>query len=276
MMAKRAKSTNVKCVPSVRKAFDIMEFLTTHKDSYTISEIGRTFRMPISTTNNLLSTLVVCGYAVRDGKGRFRSTMKLVVEASKLVDKLEIRDVARPELEQLSKETTLSASLSIRDENHVVCIDKIEGSSQIRVASNVGGRFYLHATATGKVLMSPLPEQEVNAICEATGLPAVTRNTIIALPVLKKELQRVRAQGYALDDGENVIGIRGIAAPIFDHQGSVVAAMSTGGVGFQLDDNLKKIIACVKSMTDAVSEKLGYRATVVTPANSSPQNSLLR
>jgi IclR family transcriptional regulator, KDG regulon repressor len=270
-MPKRTKSTNVTCIPSVRKAFNIMEFLTSHNESFTISEIGRIFRIPISTTNNLLSSLVACGYAVRDAKGRFRSTMKLVLEASKLVDKLEIRDVAHPELEELARETTLSASLSIRDDNYVVCIDKVEGSSQIRVASHIGGRFHLHATATGKVLLSPLQEIEVGAICAATGLPAVTRNTITSLPVLKKELQRVRSQGYALDDGENVIGIRGIAAPIFDHQGSIVAAMSTGGVGFQLDDNLKKIIACVKGMTEAVSEKLGYRATVVAPARPSPQ-----
>jgi IclR family transcriptional regulator, KDG regulon repressor len=276
-MAKRAKSTtNVKCVPSVRKAFDIMELLTSHNDSFTISEISRTFRIPISTANNLLTSLVVCGYAVRDAKGRFRSTMKLLLEASKLVDKLDIRDVAHPELEQLSLETTLSASLSVREENHVVCIDKVEGASQIRVASRIGGQFHLHATATGKVLMSHLPEEEINAICAATGLPAVTPNTITALPVLKKELQRVRAQGYALDDGENVVGIRGVAAPIFDHQGFVVGALSTGGVGFQLNDNLKKITACVKSTTEAVSEKLGYRASVVTPVNSSLLRSSLR
>jgi DNA-binding IclR family transcriptional regulator len=275
-MAQRKKSTNAKCIPSVRKAFDVMEFLTAHNESYSISEIGRTFHMPISTTNNLLSSLVVCGYAIRDAKGGFRSTMKLVLEASKLLDKFEIRDVARPELEQLSRETTLSASLSIREDNYVVCIDKVEGSSQIRVASHIGGRFHLHATATGKVFMSALQEQQVNAMCAATGLPAVTRNTITSPALLKKELQRVRAQGYALDDGENVMGIRGIAAPIFDHQGIVVAAMSTGGVGFQLDDNLKKMIACVKGMTEAVSEKLGYRATVVAPANSSAQRSPAR
>ncbi len=68
----------------------------------------------------------------------------------------------------------------------------------------------------------------------------MTRNTITTLVVLKKELQRVRSQGYALDDGENVLGIRGIAAPIFDHQGLVVAAMSTGGVGFQSTIMLRK------------------------------------
>ncbi len=95
---------------------------------------------------------------MRDVRGHFRCSTKLLLEAGKLVDKLEIRDIARPELEQLAKQTTLSASLSIRDENHVVCIDKIEGSSQIRVAAALGRPFHLHATATGKVFMSHLPE----------------------------------------------------------------------------------------------------------------------
>lgn len=261
------KSKMVKCIPSVRKAFSILEFLTEQSGSFTISEVSRTFQIPISTTNNLLSSLVVCGYATRDEKGRFRSNMKVLHEATRLLEKLEIRDVARPALERLSTEIGLAATLLIREGNQVVCIDKVEGSSQIKVAASVGKRFELHATASGKVLASHLPDEEIDRLYPSTKLTAVTPNTITSLSVFKKELHRVRAQGYAIDDGENVIGIRGLAAPIFDHQGMAVAAMATGGVGFQLDENLKRVIAAVKTAAEAVSEDLGYRPTVVTPGS---------
>ena len=143
----------------------------------------------------------------------------------------------------------------------VVCIDKVEGASQIRIAAAVGKRFYLHATAPGKALISRLKEQDMERVFGSLDLPAVTPNTITSMSRLQRELQRVRAQGYAVDDGENVAGIRGVAAPVFDHQSNVVAALATGGVGFQLDKNIQTVIASVTSTTAAVSEKLGYRGS---------------
>jgi DNA-binding IclR family transcriptional regulator len=252
-------------IPSVQKAFTILEFLTPRKHGHTISELSRIFGLPISTTSKLLYSLVYCGYLCRDEKGRFRTTTKVLQQGNELVANMELREVARPELERLSRETGLSSTLSIRDGSIVVCIDKVEGASQIRIAASVGKRFHLHATAPGKALMCRLKEEDIEQVFGSANLPVVTPNTVTSLSQFQRELQQVRSQGYAVDDGENVVGIRGVAAPVFDHQGNVVAALATGGVGFQLDKNIQKVIAVVMSTSAAVSEKLGYRG------NKAPQ-----
>jgi len=264
-MKKRRKPP--KCpIPSVEKAFAILEHLTSNNDGATISELSRFFKLPISTTNNLIYSLVFCGYSVRDSKGTFRTALKLLNEASKLVDNISLREVAHPHLEWLSRQTGMASTLSILDDNMLVCIDKVEGSSQIRIAASVGKRFYTHSVAPGKVLLAHLEETELEALVQAAGLPAVTPRTITSLILLRKELRRVRAQGYAVDDGENVVGIRGVAAAIFDHEGKVVAALATGGLGVQLDDNIKSVVESVREGAAAISEQLGYRETVVGSA----------
>ena len=145
----------------------------------------------------------------------------------------------------------------------LVCIDKIEGTSQIMLASHVGKRMHLHYASTGKALLAYLSEHQVEEIVKSAGLPAATENTIISLSVLKKELARIRVQGYAIDNQETGIGIRGVAAPIFDHNGTVVGGVAVGGSVFELDQNLKAIIAAVKSCAAQISERLGYQETGV-------------
>ncbi len=212
---------NPRLIPSVEKSFKLLEFLASQKGGYTITELSRKFKIPISTMNNLLLTLVYCGYLRRDGKGMFRVTMKLLDEAAKVMANTDIRDAAHEDLEALAVETGLAAILSIRDGDQIVCIDKEEGASQIRVASNVGMHYHIHSTATGKAVLANLSDEEVDAIVERTGPPAVTPHTITSVGKLRKELARIRESGYALDNEENTPGIRGVAAPVLDHNGKV-------------------------------------------------------
>jgi IclR family acetate operon transcriptional repressor len=260
MMGMPAKPRNKlrPLVPSVDKAFRILEFMAGQKDAYSITELSRRFKIPVSTMNNLLLTLVYCGYLNRNDKGTFRVSMKLLQEAGKLMENNDLRDVARDDLEKLSAFTELTSVLAVRDGDQIMCIDKCEGASQIRVASSIGKRFHLHCTATGKAILSQLPEEEVEAIAARTGLPAVTPNTITSIKTLQKELARARKQGYAEESEENTIGIRGIAAAILDHTGQVVGAISTGGVGFQLGDRIKAFIAAVQDRAQSISGKMGF------------------
>ena len=253
-------------VPSVEKAFKILEFMASERQGHTISDVSRRFGLPISTTNNLLLTLVHCGYLRRNGKRSFRVTTKLLGEAAKVMENNPLRDLAHEELERLTNCTELASMLSMRDGDQVVCIDKVEGASQIRVASSIGKRFYLHSTPTGKAILAYAPESEVDATLARTGLPPVTPFTITSAEAFHAELKRVRMQGYAVDNEENTVGIRGVAASVFDHAGEVAGAISTGGVGFQLDDRMLSVIAAVRECARTVSAKLGFR---VSPRSTS-------
>jgi len=275
---KRGRKPHKCPIPSVQKAFAILEYLTSNADGATISELSRRFRLPVSTTNNLVYSLVFCGYLTRTSKGHFRTALKLLNEASKLVDNISVREIAHPQLQWLSRQTGLASTLSILDDNMLVCIDKVEGSSQIRIAASVGKRFCAHSVAAGKALLAHLLDSELEAVVQTVGLPAVTSRTITSLPALRKELRRVRAQGYAVDDGECVVGIGGVGAAIFDHEGRVVATLGTGGLGLQLDENIKSVVESVREAAAAISEQLGYRETAgsfaLQPASVQPSRRL--
>jgi DNA-binding IclR family transcriptional regulator len=121
----------------------------------------------------------------------------------------------------------------------------------------------MHHTSTGKAILAHLPDEKVEAIIKSAGLPPATKNTITSAPVLMKELARVRAQGYAIDDQETGIGMRGIAAPVFDHNAKLVGSVGVGGPVFEMDGNLKSLIASVKECAREVSAKLGYHESTV-------------
>jgi len=250
-------------VPAVQKSFAILEMFASKNQGYTLSEVSRHLKIPVSTASSLLYTMQHCGYLIRNEKAKFFLTMRLLTEANKVLGQMKLREVAEPELKKLTGTTGLASLLGIRDGDQFVCIEKIEGTSQIVLASHVGKRMYLHQGAATKALLAYLSEPQVEEVVNSAGLPALTENTITSLSVLKKELARIRVQGYAIDNQETGIGIRGVGAPLFDHNGTVVGAVAAGGSVFELDQNLKAIIAAVKGCAAQISERLGYQESGV-------------
>ncbi len=149
------------------------------------------------------------------------------------------------------------------DRGEIVYIDKVEldhNPSGLRMASRVGLRNPAHSSAVGKVLLSHLPEEELNGLIKEKGLPKRTENTITDLVQLKEHLKAVRNQGYAVDDEENEKGIRCVAAPIYNEVGRAVAAVSISGPAFQVtkkrvQETLKKE---VMETASKISQRLGF------------------
>lgn len=244
-------------VPSVEKAFAIMELFAADNRGYTLSEVSRLLQLPVSTVSSLLSTLWNCGYVSRHEQGRYRLTMKLLAEGTKAVNQLDLNKVAEPHMKELTAKSGLTSVLAVRDGDHLVYLDKVDGASEVLLASYVGRRMLLHLTGTGKVLLSGLSESEVMEIVRSVGLPASTPKTITSLPVLKKELARIRKRGHAIDNQGYDLGIKGVAAPIFERDGNVAAAIGVGGSVFELNGNMRQIVKLVKAAARAVSENLG-------------------
>lgn len=258
--ARKPRSSRVKYkVPAVEKTFAVVELFASNNRGYTLSEVSRALKLPISTTSSLLYTMHYCGYLRRDEKGQFFLSMKLVVEANKVASQVHPREIAEPELRKLTAATGLTSVLAVLDGDQLVWIEKVEGTGHITLAAQVGKRMYLHHTSTGKALLAWLPERQAEQIIKSAGLPASTQKTITSAAALRKELARVRAQGYAIDDEETGIGIRGVAAPVFDCSGDLVAAIGVGGAVFEMNHNLKPIIGAVRRCASGVSEKLGFK-----------------
>lgn len=262
-MPRKRKVNQIKYrVPAVERALAILEMFASKNRGYTITEVSRSLKLPISTTSSLLYTLLHCGYLRRDEDGDFHLTMRLLSEASQLLNQIELRDIARPWLRKLVISTGLSAVLAIRDGDRLVWVDKLDGRGDVKLTAQVGMRLYMHAPATGKVLLAYLSDEEVQNIIDSAGLPALTENTITTLPALKRELEKVRAQGYSMDDREAAIGLRGVAAPIFDHDSRVIAAICAAGAVFDLSENVRAVAAEVKQAAMQISERLGYSDAV--------------
>jgi IclR family KDG regulon transcriptional repressor len=245
-------------IPSIQKAFSMLELFCSTKRGHTISEMARTFRIPVSTCSSVLYTLVSCGYLTRNEGGVFDLSMKLLSQANKAYGHTELNDHAQPELEKITAASGLASALFIREGDRVVCVAKVEGTSHIRTAAHVGKQLPMHATCTGKVFLAYLPGQETDKLLKSSDLVKLTANTITSITLLKKELARVVSQGYAVDDQEYGVGVRGIAAPVFDGKGNVVAAISASGAAFELDRETSAIVSVVKTAALEVSKSLGY------------------
>jgi DNA-binding IclR family transcriptional regulator len=252
------KDTEKYKIPAVQKAFAILELFAQDNQPRSLSEVSRIFGLPVSTTSSLLNTIVSCGYLGRNDRGAYSLTTKLLAQSNNAVGQAQLLEVSRPAMKELTDSTGLTSVLAVQESYRLVWIDKVDGSNDIRLAAQVGKLMHPHHTSSGKAILAYLPEAEFLQIVKVSGLPKFTPKTITSIRELKRELEKVRAQGYAVDDGETAVGIRGIGAPIFDSGGHVIASVAIGGTLFDFESKMKKMIPRVKAAADKISESLGY------------------
>jgi IclR family acetate operon transcriptional repressor len=247
---------------TVKKAMDILDCLAGARKPLSCSEIGRRLGMPRSTAYRLLTTLAIGGYVVSDSDGfgkRYRLGFKILELASRLLDGMELRRQALPFLRELRDATEETVHLVVADGAQVTYIEKVDSLKTVRMHSAVGRQGYMHSTAVGKAILA-YSNGDPTKTLEQQGLPALTPKTITSKNALLEELEVVREQGYAVDDGENEDGIRCVGAPVFDHQGEVIAALSVSGPSFRFSlERVRELSGVVKGAALQVSRQLGYR-----------------
>ncbi len=235
------------------KAFALLETLAASSAPRGVSELARSLRLAKSNVHRHLSTLVALGYVKRSDKGVYEPTLKCWSVGVEVLNRLDLRRVARPHLEWLATRTDETVHLTILDHGQIVYIDKIESTHPVREFTRIGARAPAHCTATGKVLLAfrdELPSQP---------LQRFTRHTIRDLRRLKAELVAVRRQGYAINLGEYGAHVNGVAAPVADHTGSVVAALVISGPAERVRaETLRLFTPLVVSAASAITQALGY------------------
>ena len=247
---------------TVKKAMDILDCLGRAQTPLAASELGRRLEMPRSTTYRLLTTLSLGGYVTQDLENpeKYRLGFKIVELASSLLDSIELRQQAAPFLRELRDHANEVVHLVALEHGRVAYIDKLECSQAVRMHSSIGRQGFVHCTSVGKAMLAFLPESAVANIIEQHGLPALTGNTITEVPALHRELDKVRRQGYAIDDLENEEGIRCVGAAILNHEGQPVAALSVSGPAFRLTlERAEELGPAVRMTAQGISRQLGYR-----------------
>lgn len=249
-------------VKSVSRALDIIMLISMKKGGLGVTEIASQMDINKSSVFRILSTLVQYGYVEQDKEsGRYKLGYKFLEISSRLLESMDLREEAKPFLKELESETNEVIHLVVYDEGDVVYIEKLEGNEILRMHSKVGKRAPMHCTSVGKAILAHLPHSDVLEILERKGMPVHTDKTITDKEVIFQELAHIRKNGFALDLEENEYGITCIAAPIFNHLGNVIAAVSISGPTMRMDGTrLKQLQPKMINTGYKISERLGFAA----------------
>lgn len=250
----------VNTIQSIDRALNILECFSSGSQELGVTEISKLLGLHKSTAHGILITLEQRRYLEQNPEtGKYKLGLKLFELGNLVQDGMDLKLIAGPFLQRLVEEHGETVHLVIMDQGEAVYIDKRESPQSMRIVSQVGKRLPCHCTGVGKTLLAFLPEETLDAIIREKGLPRFTGNTITDPAVLKEHLRQVRRQGYAIDDQEITEGLRCVAAPIRNHTGNVVAAMSVAGPSIRMGpEKIGSIITSVTQAAEELSAKLGY------------------
>ncbi len=255
-------------IQSVSRALVILEELSNSSQGLGLMEIAEKMSLNKSTTHHILATLIEHGFAKQNSATkRYGVDSRLIHLGHRAAGNLNVVQEAEPILKKLADESGEVAHLMILDKGEIVYLLKLESSDNnhsLKLASYVGMRNSAHSSAGGKVLLSRLDEKRLLEILAERGMPPRSKNTITDLGEFRKELTRVREQGFAIDDEENEEGVRCVGAPICDARGRVTAAISVSGPRFRLSMNTvrRHLVPQVVNAATEISRCLGFDETI--------------
>lgn len=214
-------------VKSAGRALDILELLVQFPAGLNLTDVGEHLSIPLSSLHNLINTLVARGYLWRDEQSSvYRLSSKLIQLAAVYHSQNDLVSVADPVMESVSRATAETTSLAVLQDSAVVFIHKRAAQNVLQVVNPAGTRVAAHATGLGKVMLAYLDRDEVESIYPDEELPKLTAKTIDSKHRLLEVLDKVRAQGFAIDDGESHEGVWAVAAAIRSRDGRPAAALS--------------------------------------------------
>ena len=215
--------------PSVQvleRMFTLIDVLASREDAISLKEISEKTGLHPSTTHRILNDLTIGRFVDRPESGSYRLGMRLLELGNLVKARLSVRDAALAPMRNLHKLIQQPVNLSMRQGDEIVYVERAYSErSGMQVVRAIGGRAPLHLTSTGKLFLAVDDPQRVRAYATRTGLAGHTRNSITQLPVLERELAKARQYGTARDNEELELGVRCMAAGVYDDQAKLVAGL---------------------------------------------------
>jgi IclR family transcriptional regulator, acetate operon repressor len=243
---------------AVAKVVRVVEALTEHSG---VSEISRTTGLPTSTVHRIIQELVSLGWVRGDGDHGYRPGAGLLTLSAQAASHAAMSIVV-PILEHLRDATTHTIHFALRQGDQAVYVAKVEGQRAYEMRSRVGLAIPVHCTGIGKALLAALTEEEVRAILQRAGMPSRTPRTITDPDAMLEHLRTVARRGYAIDNEENELHTRCVAAVVRDHRGIATGGISMSAMAFEFDqERVQQVAPLVVAAARDVSQALGYRPT---------------
>jgi DNA-binding IclR family transcriptional regulator len=253
-------------VQSLGRAFAIIEEVAAHSDGIGLADLSRQVGLHNSTTFNLAKTLQMLGYIGKDDESkRYRIGRRLFALASAALNEIAMANLATPVLESLSRDTAECGHFCVRVGDAVVVIARTSGAGAFQLTDRVGVMRPAHCTALGKAILASLQPDQLRHFLERNALKPSTKRSITEIPDFIREIERVRREGVAFDDGEFDLELRCVAVSVRDFTGNVVGAIGISGPIWRLsDDVLQRHAKTVRAAAARLSSDFGYRSQAST------------
>ena len=262
-LARTRSGQESETVQAVSRALAILETLAREGGPLALTDLAHRVGLKLTTVHRLLSTLMAHGFAEQERVTmRYRLGLKVFEIGNAALSTMDVRSIARPFLKDLVERLNETANLAILDRGEVVYIDQLESTNIVivKMFARVGSRGPAHCTGSGKALLAGLPDEELKATLPRMKLEPFTERTLTDPGKLLAEIERIRVQGYALDDGERDEGVFCVAAPISNFEGRVTAAISVSAPTARMQEDAieERIIPVVREVAASISARLGY------------------
>jgi DNA-binding IclR family transcriptional regulator len=245
----------------ITRMFALIDVLAAREEPMSLKDISEQTGLHPSTAHRILNDLTLGRFIDRPETGTYRLGMRLLELGNLVKGRLNVRDAALLPMRELHRLIQQPVNLSVRQGDEIIYIERAYSErSGMQVVRAIGGRAPLHLTSTGKLFLAADDMQRVRAYATRTGLAGHTRNSITQLPVLERELSRARQSGVAHDDEELELGVRCIAAGIYDDQDKLVAGLSISAPADRLDDGwLPKLQQTARQISTALGHPQARR-----------------
>jgi len=243
-------------VQVIERMFTLMDVLASGEEAISLKEISEKTGLHPSTAHRILNDLATGRFVDRPQPGNYRLGMRLLELGNIVKSRLNVRDAALGPMRDLHRLTQQPVSLSLRQGDEIVYIERaFSERSGMQVIRAIGGRAPLHLTSVGKLFLAADDAQKVRAYATRTGLSGHTKNSITQLGALERELFKVKTEGHANDNEELELGVRCMAAGVYDDQGKLIAGLSISAPAGRLDESW---LGKVKATAQEISSVLGY------------------
>ena len=244
-------------VQVIERMFSLLDILANREEAMSLKEISEKSGLHSSTAHRLLNDLATGRFVDRPAAGSYRLGMRLLELGNMVKARLNVRDAALTPMRELHKLTQQPVNLSMRQGDEIIYVERTYSErSGMQVVRAIGGRAPLHLTSVGKLFLAFDDPQRLRSYATRTGLAGQTRNSITQLPILERELSKARQYGIARDNEELEMGVRCMAAGIYDDQNKLVAGLSISAPADRLEEHW---LSKLQLTASEISKALGYK-----------------
>ncbi len=242
---------------AVERTLSILEALSEEEYS-NLENLSKSTRLPKATLLRFLSSLIALGYVYRDNDDRYHLTLKMFSVGSKSLNHMDMVSDSYPFVKNLSKAIGETVHVGILEGNEAIYVLKEDSKFSIRMHSSVGRTIPLYCTAIGKIFLSQMSKERLEEYFKEVPLTPFTENSIKTRQALKEELEKIRNQGWAMDNQEHEENIICIACPVRDYSGKIVEALSVSWPLFRYEKaKFEDYLREIENTTSSISTMLG-------------------